>query len=78
MVESEEVVNAVGIRGSSTEGSYRQVDDLLWCAGESGATWLGDCVTQDKLHLFNLAQLWRCNGMMASAISMMKWTNKWL
>lgn len=37
---------------------------------------LKEVATSDKKHLFNLAQLCRYNGMMASAISMMKWTNK--
>lgn len=61
---------------------YRVViDKLMICCdvpGKSGETWLGGSVTSDKLHLFNLAQLCSYNGMIASAISMMKWTNKWL
>ena len=59
---------------------YRVViDKLMICCDvrrERSETYLGGSVTSNKLHLFNLAQLWSYNGMMASAISMMKWTNK--
>lgn len=45
---------------------------------KSSETWLAGCATSNKLHLSDLTQLWHYNGMMASAISMMKRTNKWL
>lgn len=49
---------------------------VLYEEGPRIGTLLGGSMTSNKLHLFNLARLWSHNGMMVSAISMMKRTNK--
>lgn len=49
---------------------------MYWAIAGRPNSW-GNAAS-NKPHLFNLAQLWSRNWMIASTISMMKWTNKWL
>lgn len=67
-----------GARGVGSECCLCRVviDNLMICCDVPGGAYLGGSATSNKLHLFNLAQLCSRNGMMASAINMMKWKNK--